>query len=79
MGAATFRCNESTTGIVIDRIVDGKIAETWSSWNMLGPLQQLHVLPAMGREHFGWSEPSQVTGAAGDPEANKAIVNRLTK
>lgn len=29
------------TGITIDRIVDGKIAESWANWDMMGMMQQL--------------------------------------
>jgi steroid delta-isomerase-like uncharacterized protein len=29
------------TGIVVDRIADDKIVESWGSWDMLGMLQQL--------------------------------------
>jgi predicted ester cyclase len=28
-------------GIAIDRVVDGKIAENWVSWDTMGMLQQL--------------------------------------
>ncbi len=66
-------------GITLFRVVDGKIVEEWARWDSLGLLQQLGVVPAMGREDFGWSEPSTVTGDPGDPEANKAIVRRYTE
>ena len=33
----------------IDRFVDGKIAETWSSYDMLGMLQQLSFVPTLGQ------------------------------
>jgi hypothetical protein len=37
------------TGIFIDRIVDGKIVESWGEYDALGMLQQLGALPAPGR------------------------------
>ncbi|MEU2037790.1 ester cyclase [Nocardia niwae] len=41
--------NELTmTGTAIHRIADGKIAEKWSDKDVLGFLQQLGVLPAVG-------------------------------
>jgi predicted ester cyclase len=38
----------TVTGIVIDRIVGDKIAETLTSYDMLGLLQQIGAVPAMG-------------------------------
>jgi predicted ester cyclase len=38
----------AVTAIVIDRIVGGKIAETWTSYDALGLLQQIGAVPAMG-------------------------------
>lgn len=35
----------SLHGIVIDRLEDGKLAETWNEADMLGMLQQLGVVP----------------------------------
>jgi steroid delta-isomerase-like uncharacterized protein len=37
----------TVTGITIDRIVDGRIAESWTNWDTLGMLQQLGVVPAL--------------------------------
>lgn len=33
----------SVTGIAIDRIADGKVAESWANWDALGMLGQLGV------------------------------------
>lgn len=35
----------TVSGILIYRIVDGKIAEGWQNWDTVGMLQQLGVLP----------------------------------
>ena len=35
----------TVTGITIDRIVGGKIAESWTNWDTLGLMQQLGVVP----------------------------------
>ncbi len=35
----------SFTCILIDRIENGKIVETWANWDMYGLLQQLGVIP----------------------------------
>jgi len=36
----------TTDGITIDRIADGKIAESWVTWNALGFFQQLGLGPS---------------------------------
>jgi len=38
------------TGISIGRIASGKLIETWTNFDALGMLQQLGVIPPMGRE-----------------------------
>ena len=35
----------SWTGIVIDRVQDDRIVESWGNWDMMGMLQQLGVIP----------------------------------
>jgi steroid delta-isomerase-like uncharacterized protein len=67
------------TGITIYRFAGGKIVEAWWMKDVLGLLQQLGVIPPMGREDFTWGVPSAVTGDPGDPETNKAIVRRWTE
>jgi len=67
------------TGIVIFRIADGKFGEVWSIVDMLGLMQQLGVIPTMGREYFTWGEPSPVTGDSGSPEENKVLDRRNYK
>ena len=37
------------TGIRIDRIAEGKIAESWFQWDSLGMLQQIGALPPLAR------------------------------
>jgi len=37
------------TGIEIFRIEDGKIAELWGEANLLGLMQQLGILPPLGK------------------------------
>lgn len=38
----------TVTGITINRIANGKFAEDWSNYDLLGMLQQLGVIPTMG-------------------------------
>lgn len=41
MGISPTNRQASWTGIAIDRVAGGKIAETWVNWDMMGMLQQL--------------------------------------
>jgi len=40
----------SLEGISITRLRDGKIAESWNNWDMLGMMQQLGAIPAEARQ-----------------------------
>jgi steroid delta-isomerase-like uncharacterized protein len=65
------------TGMTIHRLVDGKVAENWHQYDALGFLQQLGVVPPMGREDFTWGQPVEIAPAgSSDPEANMAIYRR---
>lgn len=48
MGIPATGKRVSVTGIGINRIVDGKIVESWSEADMMGLMQQLGVVPAPG-------------------------------
>jgi len=45
MGIAATGRQVRISGIVIDRIVGGRIAEEWEEYDMLGMMQQLSALP----------------------------------
>jgi steroid delta-isomerase-like uncharacterized protein len=47
MGMAATGKQATVTGITIDRIVDGRIVESWTNWDTLGLMQQLGVIPAL--------------------------------
>jgi predicted ester cyclase len=49
MDAAPTGNQVTTTGIVISRIVDGKIVEEWFEWDVLGLMQQLGAIPEAGQ------------------------------
>jgi steroid delta-isomerase-like uncharacterized protein len=66
----------TNTWIIFFRFADGKIAEEWWQYDLLGVQQQLGMLPPT-RDTYTWGEPSQVTGDPGDPETNKATVERM--
>ena len=71
-----FNMPYTNTWIIIFRFVDGKIVEEWWEFDLLGVQQQMGVLPPT-RETYTWGEPLAVTGAPGDPETNKASVQRM--
>ena len=48
MGMAPTGKSTTFTGISIDRIVNGKVVEGWTNFDMLGLLQQLGVIPTQG-------------------------------
>jgi steroid delta-isomerase-like uncharacterized protein len=47
MGMGPTGKQATVTGITIDRIVDGRIAESWTNWDTLGMLQQLGAVPVL--------------------------------
>ena len=49
MGIAPTGKQVITSGVMIDRIVGGKIAEEWEEWDTLGMMQQLGAIPPSGR------------------------------
>jgi len=66
------------TGMMIYRFADGKIVESWWALDALGMMQQLGFIPPMWRsDDFTWGVPSEVTGDPGDPETNKAVMQRV--
>ena len=46
MGMPATGKQATVTGITIDRIADGRIAESWNNWDTLGMMQQLGAIPA---------------------------------
>jgi steroid delta-isomerase-like uncharacterized protein len=49
MGVEPTNKELSWTGITIDRIVEGRIVESWADWDMMGMMQQLGVVPTLGQ------------------------------
>ncbi len=48
MGIPATGKQVTTSGISILRVANGKIAEQWDSFDNLGMLQQIGVIPTMG-------------------------------
>lgn len=49
MGIAPTGKRVTTSGMVIDRIVEGKIVEEREEWDALGMMQQLGAVPPLGK------------------------------
>ena len=47
MGVPPTNKRATVTGIAIDRYQGGKVVESWTSYDMLGLLQQLGVVPSL--------------------------------
>jgi predicted ester cyclase len=50
MGIAPTGKQVTTSGVMIDRIVGGKIAEEWEEYDALGMMQQLGAVPVAAKE-----------------------------
>jgi steroid delta-isomerase-like uncharacterized protein len=66
------------TGITMSRMADGRIAEEWNEWHLMGLMEQIGAIPA-AEKNYGWGEPSAVTGAPGDPLMNKVALISFTE
>lgn len=73
--------------INIYRVADGKIAEVWRGYDLLGVGQQIGYYKPIpdfpysfarrtSPEEFVWGPDSDLTGDPGDPESNKALIAR---
>jgi steroid delta-isomerase-like uncharacterized protein len=66
----------TNTWIIFFRFADGKIAEEWWQYDLFGVQQQLGMIPST-RDDYTWGEPSTVSGDPGDPETNRALLQRF--
>lgn len=73
MGIPATGLPVTATAIATVRIAGGKIQESWSSWDALGLMQQLGVMPPTYTDPT-WGAPSEVTGETGDSVTNTATV-----
>ncbi len=49
MGLAPTGKRVTASGMVMDRIVEGKIVEEWEEWDALGMMQQMGATPPLGK------------------------------
>lgn len=61
--------------IVVFRFENGKIAEEWWQFDLLGVQEQAGLLPRT-RPAYGWSPSSTVTGDPGVPQQNASLARR---
>ncbi|MFC1794382.1 ester cyclase, partial [Planctomycetota bacterium] len=73
MGIPPTGLQVTATAIATVRIAEGKIQESWNSWDALGLMQQLGVMPPTYTDPT-WGAPSEVTGDPGNPTTNTATV-----
>ena len=78
MGIPPTGLQATATAIATVRIAQGKIHQSWSSWDALGLMQQLGVMPPT-RADYTWGALSEVTGEPGDPAENTALVLYLNQ
>jgi predicted ester cyclase len=74
----------AVTSVGIDRVVDGLVSEGWGELDMVGMMQQLGALPAVGPGAAAaggsttWGDTrSSDGGAGGDVQANKDVLLQL--
>jgi len=79
MGIPATGLTTTTTGINVARFdADGMIVEEWSTWDVLGLMQQLGVVPA-DHDQYIWGEASALTGDGGNPQTNIVKVISYTE
>ena len=69
MGIAASGQQVSVEGIRIDKVENGKIAESWMQWDLLLLLEQIGALPKLCRQPARASAPFEGTVRQGSPEA----------
>ena len=79
IGVPATGLKTTSVGINIARFAGGKIVEEWSSWDVMGLMQQLGAVkpPRPGPESYLWTAPSKITGEPGEPATNKLLVLRV--
>ena len=79
MGIPPTGLQVTVTAIATVRIAQGKIQESWNSWDALGLMQQLGAItpPRPAPEDYAWKPSSPLTGETGDPEVNKTMITRF--
>jgi len=79
MGIPATGLKTTSVGINMARFQAGQIVEEWSSWDVMGLMQQLGVVkpPRPAPEDYLWTAASGITGDPGDPVLNRLLVLRV--
>ncbi len=77
-GMPATGANFTITAMTLIKVANSKIVEEWIMWDAAGLLEQIGAMPKT-RQDYSWGEMSQITGAPGDPEENKAIAMRFAE
>src|SRR5262249_1139894 len=70
----------AVTSVGIDRVTDGLVSEGWGELDMVGMMQQMGALPAVGPGAVAngaepvWGSTTSSGSDAGSPEENRAIL-----
>jgi predicted ester cyclase len=70
----------AVTSVGIDRVTDGLVSEGWGELDMVGMMQQMGALPAVGPGAFAngaepvWGPTSNSGGDSGSPDENRTIL-----
>lgn len=78
MGIPPTGLHTTSAGINMTRYKDGKAVEDWATWDILGLMQQLGVIPT-DHDGYVWGEPSTMTGDPGDALTNIVKVISYTE
>lgn len=86
MGIPNTGKRGTVTGITINRLAGGKIAEVWTCWDAVGMMMQLGIIPSPPRQgpspedtEAAWAASASIPEGSSSAEVTKAVVQRFYK
>ncbi len=85
MGIANTGKRGSISGITVNRLSGGKVAEVWTCWDAVGMMMQLGIIPAPPQQgppedtKAAWRAQEQLPDGDSSAQASKAVVQRFYK
>jgi steroid delta-isomerase-like uncharacterized protein len=86
MGIPNTAKRGTVTGITINRLSGGKVAEVWTCWDAVGMMMQLGIIPAPPRQgpapedaEAAWAAATLLPEGSSSAEETKAVVRRFYK